>query len=136
MRLFCIWTLHFRSSFPEVFLEKGILKICSKFTGEHPCRIAISIKLQSNFIEIALWYGCSSVNLLHIFRKSSPENTSGGLLLSFEELLRKNHRREVTLNFHFSLEGFFKTVFTEFVFPSFHCYSMFGHFSTWMKELR
>ena len=27
-----------RSSHPEVFLEKGVLKICSKFTGEHPCR--------------------------------------------------------------------------------------------------
>ena len=36
-----------RSSHPEVFLEKGVLKICSKFTGEHPCRSAISIKLQS-----------------------------------------------------------------------------------------
>ena len=38
-----------RSSHPEVFLWKGVLKICSKFTGEHPCRSAISIKLQSNF---------------------------------------------------------------------------------------
>ena len=26
-----------RSSPPEVFLGKGVLKICSKFTGEHPC---------------------------------------------------------------------------------------------------
>ena len=25
------------SSRPEVFLEKGVLKICSKFTGKHPC---------------------------------------------------------------------------------------------------
>ena len=32
----------FRSSHPEVFLGKGVLKICSKFTGEHPCRSAIS----------------------------------------------------------------------------------------------
>ena len=24
----------------EVFLGKGVLKICSKFTGEHPCRSA------------------------------------------------------------------------------------------------
>ena len=32
-----------RSSHPEVFLEKGVLKICSKFTGEDPCRSAISI---------------------------------------------------------------------------------------------
>ena len=36
-----------RSSHPEVFLVKGVLKICSKFTGEHPCRNVISIKLQS-----------------------------------------------------------------------------------------
>ena len=26
-----------RSSHPEVFLGKGVLKIYSKFTGEHPC---------------------------------------------------------------------------------------------------
>ena len=39
----------FRSSPPEVFLGKGLLKICSKFTGEHPCRSVISIKLQSKF---------------------------------------------------------------------------------------
>ena len=27
-----------RSSRPEVLLGKGVLNICSKFTGEHPCR--------------------------------------------------------------------------------------------------
>ena len=32
-----------RSSFPKVFLGKGILKICSKFTREHLCRSVISI---------------------------------------------------------------------------------------------
>ena len=35
------------SSRPKVFLRKNVLKICSKFTEEHPCQIAISIKLQS-----------------------------------------------------------------------------------------
>ena len=40
----------YRSSHPEVFLGKDVLKICSNFTGEHQCRSAISIKLQSNFI--------------------------------------------------------------------------------------
>ena len=35
----------FRSSHADVFLGKGFLKICSKFTGEHPCRSVISIKL-------------------------------------------------------------------------------------------
>ena len=43
-----------RSSRPEVFLVKGVLKICRKFTGEDPCQSAISIKLQRNLIEIAL----------------------------------------------------------------------------------
>ena len=59
---------NYRSSHPEMFPEKAVLKICSKFTGGHPCRSVISIKLQSNFIEITLWHGCSPVNLLHIFR--------------------------------------------------------------------
>ena len=38
----------YRSSYQEMFLRKGVLKICSKFTGEHPCQSVISIKLQSN----------------------------------------------------------------------------------------
>ena len=65
-----------RSSHPEVFLEKGVLKICTKFTGEYPCRSVISIKLQSNFIEITLRHGCSPVNLVHIFRTPFTNNTS------------------------------------------------------------
>ena len=36
-----------RSSHSEVFLGKDLLEICSKITGEHLCRSAISIKLQS-----------------------------------------------------------------------------------------
>ena len=40
-----------RSSRPEVFLGKGVLKICNKFTGEHPYRSVISIAtvLKSHF---------------------------------------------------------------------------------------
>ena len=45
------------------------------------CRNVISIKLQSNFIEITL-HGCSPVNLLHIFRTPFTKNTSGWLPLS------------------------------------------------------
>ena len=37
---------------PEVFIGKGVLKMCSKVTGEHPCQSVISTKLQRNFIEI------------------------------------------------------------------------------------
>ena len=46
-----------------MFLGKGGLKICNKFTGEHP--------------------GCSPVNMLHIFRTPFPKNTSDGLFLNF-----------------------------------------------------
>ena len=41
----------FTSSCPEVLLGKGVLNISSKFTGEHPCQRAISIKLQVNFLK-------------------------------------------------------------------------------------
>ena len=59
----------FRSSYPpEMFVEKGVLKICSKFKGEHPCLSLISIKLIWNFIEIALRHECSPVNLLRTCR--------------------------------------------------------------------
>ena len=74
-------------SHSEVFLEKDILKICSKFTGEQPCQGTISKKKQSNFVEITLRYRCSLVNLVHIFRTSFLKNTSGWLLLIFETIV-------------------------------------------------
>ena len=61
----------FRSSHTEKFLAKGVLKICSKITGEHPCRSVISI----------LRHGCSSVNILHIFRTPFVKNFFLWLLL-------------------------------------------------------
>ena len=44
-----------RSSRPEVFLGKGILKTCSKFTGEHPCWSVTSIKLQHFWNHTSTW---------------------------------------------------------------------------------
>ena len=65
------------SSRPEVFLVKGVLKICGNFTEEHPCRSVISIELLCDFIEITLRHGGSPVNLLHIFRTHFTKNTFG-----------------------------------------------------------
>ena len=70
-----------RNSPPQEFSRKGVLKICSRFTGEQPCRRVISIKLLWNFLKIALRHGCSPVNLLHIFKAPFYKNTSGGLVL-------------------------------------------------------
>ena len=69
-RFFQDGVLNYTSSCPEVVWRKGVLEICSKFTGEHQCRWVISIKLLCNFIEIPLWHGCSTVNLLYIFSKN------------------------------------------------------------------
>ena len=66
-----------RSRPPEVFLRKGVLKICSKFTGEH-------------LIEITLRHGCSPVNLQHIFRIPFHKSTSGRLLLKDTQMIREN----------------------------------------------
>ena len=93
-----------RSSHTKVFFKKGVLKIYSKFTKEHPCRSVISIQLQSNFIEIALWHGCSLVNLLHIFRTSSPRNASGWLLLNI--CITYLHVTEACLKFTFAMVNF------------------------------
>ena len=71
-----------RSSRPEVFLVKGVLKIRSKFTREHPRQSVSLIKLLCNFTEFTLWHGCSPINLLYIFRTPLTKNTSGGLLLA------------------------------------------------------
>ena len=102
-----------RSSVPEVSLRKGVMKICCKFTGEHPCRNVISIKLQSSFIEIALRHGCSPVNLLHIFRTPFPRNTSGWLLLIPVQILKEN------VNFSRYMSIFYNNVITTSKFPFF-----------------
>ena len=80
-----------RSSHPEVFSGKGVLKIFSKttsmqkhkiythakFTAEHSCRSTISIKLQS--MGSSAWvFFC---NFPAYFRTYFPKNASGGLLL-------------------------------------------------------
>ena len=61
-----------RSSRPEVFLGKGVLKICSKFTREQPCQSVY-------WNHTSAWVFSS--NLLHISRTPFLKNTSGWLLL-------------------------------------------------------
>ena len=82
--------LHFLKKQPSRgVLSKSVLKIYSKFIGEHPCRSVISIKLLWNFIEIALWHGCSPVNMLHIFRTHFPKTPLDGYFFLFTILHAK-----------------------------------------------
>ena len=70
-----------RCSYKKVFW-----KYPANLQVKKPCRSVISVTLQNNFTEIKLRYGCSPVNLLHIFRAPFPKNTYGGLLLQWASL--------------------------------------------------
>ena len=80
-----------RSSPPKLFLGKGVLQTCSKFTEEQPCRRMIAIKLLCNFIEITLQYECSPVNTQHISKTPFPKNTFWSFL-QIPVLTEKNKR--------------------------------------------
>ena len=72
------------SSRPRAFLVKGVLKICSKFIGQHPYQSVISIKLLRNFgMMFGMVFAKShfSRGLLRIFRTPFSCNTSQWLLL-------------------------------------------------------
>ena len=66
-----------RSSHPEVFPEKSVLKICSKFTGEHTCWVALQ-----------LYWNRTSAWVLFCKFAVYFQNTSGWLLLKVHELPR------------------------------------------------
>ena len=109
-----------RSNPPQVFLGKRVLKICSKFTGEHPCRSVTSRKLICNFSEIAFRHGCSPVYLQLLFRKpfygwlllidlglKAKVTIEGFLNLYIHLKSQKNIRRGIN-----SPEGFLKEYFS------------------------
>ena len=52
-----------------MFLEKGILKIYRKFTGEHPRLSVISVKLQSNLICCKIFSTLRKTNDTSLFKK-------------------------------------------------------------------
>ena len=122
-----------------MFLRKGFLKVCCKFTGEHPCQSVISIKLLRNFIEIALRHGCSPVNLLNIFRTPFPMNTSGWLLLSIYSFT-KYHLLLMSKTFPFKNVFYFKTFpfqNTYFCIPPFMIFELIDvHCKSFAKFLK
>ena len=107
------WWISNRSSPPKLFLGKGVVKICYKFTGEHPCRSAISMKL-CNFIEITLRHECSPVKrcifLEHLFVRTHLEGCSCCLnnILKFITSWRSpwSHHQIVSYNESYCLLSF------------------------------
>ena len=77
---FFILIISFSQDNPEAAIQRcSVEKMFWKYAAD--LQENTPTKLLCNFIEIALPYGCSPVNLLHIFRKTFPKNTSERLLL-------------------------------------------------------
>ena len=117
-----------KSSPPEVFVRKGPLKICSTFTGEHPCRSVISVQLFCSFIGITFQHGCSPVKLLHIFKTPFPNNTSGGLLFANTHSTMGTLRTSmIVTRVRLSLEGTDFCIYIKFIIVGF-----FFSFKYWL----
>ena len=83
-----IKVLRWNRSIYQKQLSRGVLrKRCSKHMQQSHWRTPMLkcdfTKVARNFIEIALWHGCSSLNLLHIFRAPFSKNTFERLLLIY-----------------------------------------------------
>ena len=65
-----------RSSCPGMFLGKGVPKICSKFTEEHPCRSVILVKLSKSLFGMGVLLYICCVLSEHLFLRTSLEGCS------------------------------------------------------------
>ena len=100
LRLGTLRNTCFRSNRPEVFLAKGILKICSKFTEKPPCRSVISIKLFCNSGRLVLLLKRTlkfqkGGNSSHWSRYADPKATLRNVLKSFAKIIGKRLRRSL-----------------------------------------
>ena len=69
-RLVTFLDFNYRSSPLEVSLGKGVLKICSKFTGKQPCWSVISIKLLCLNFSMGVLLEICSIFSEHLFLKA------------------------------------------------------------------
>ena len=63
-----------RSSRPEVFCKKNVLKTFVKFTGKHLCQ---SLR-PPTLLKKRLWHRCFPVNFAKFLRTTFLKNISGG----------------------------------------------------------
>ena len=72
--------ISFRSSRPEVFCKKGVLKNFTKFTEKHLCQNLFSLKVAG--LKKEPWHRCFPVNFVKFLRTPFLQNTSGGCFIS------------------------------------------------------
>ena len=60
---------HYRSSRPEVFCKKGVLRNCAKFTGKHLCQsLFFNRPRPATLLKQRLWHSCFPVNFAKFLR--------------------------------------------------------------------
>ena len=82
-----------RSSRPEVFCKKGVLRNFTKFTGKHLCQSPFLIKLQASGLKLLkkrLWHTCFPVNFAKFLRTPFRTEHLRWLLLQMVLGVRKS----------------------------------------------
>ena len=69
--------IQLRSSHPEVFCKKGVLKNFAKFTGKHLCKRLFFNKVAGS-LKKSLWHKCFHVNFAKFLRTHFLQNSFGG----------------------------------------------------------
>ena len=77
-----------KSSSSGEFFEKGVLQICSEFTGEHPCRSKDSIKLHWKFS----WYLLNTSGELLLEERNVTYNINICSLKIYTNYILKSHK--------------------------------------------
>ena len=98
--VFCVFCLFlhfytpilFKSSCPEVFCKKAVLKNFAKFTGKHLCQRLFFNKvaglMRATLLKNGLWHKCFPVNFAKFLRTPFLQSTSGGYFcLCFQKSL-------------------------------------------------
>ena len=67
-----LFALKGRSSRPEVFCKKGVLRNFAKFKGKHPCQRLFFNKVAgfrpATLLKKSLWHGCFPLNFAKFLR--------------------------------------------------------------------
>ena len=83
-------SLYDRSSRPDVFCKKGVLRKFVKFTGKHFRQSLFFNKVvglrAATFLKKRLWRRCFLVNFTKFLRTPVLQNTSGRLLLNLAQV--------------------------------------------------
>ena len=78
------WThlTHIRSSRPELYCKKRVLRNFAKFTGKHLCKSiffnTVAVLKPATLFKKRLWHRCFPVNFTKFLRTPFLQNTTGG----------------------------------------------------------